>query len=92
MGDDYVAYTKQFVQEQGGPLNVEIGGRPLVIYHDREYDSIAAFYNDSGERVSSVDLFGNSDQGGLSRVETMKSSIFWFIWYDFYKNTDLNRV
>jgi len=92
VGDDYVAYTKQFVQEQGGLLNVEIGGRPLVIYHDRDYDSIAAFYNDSGERVSSVDLFGNSDQGGLSRVETMKSSIFWFIWYDFYKNTDLNRV
>jgi hypothetical protein len=92
VGDDYVAYTKQFVQEQGGPLNVEIGGRQLVIYHDREYDSIAAFYNDSGERVNSVDLFGNSDQGGLSRVETMKSSIFWFIWYDFYKNTDLNRV
>jgi len=92
VGDDYVAYTKQFVQEQNGPLNVEIGGRQLVIYHDREYDSIAAFYNDSGERVNSVDLFGNSDQGGLSRVETMKSSIFWFIWYDFYKNTDLNRV
>ena len=92
VGDDYVAYTKQFVQQRGGLLNVEIGGRPLVIYHDREFDSIAAYYNDSGASVSSVDLFGNSDQGELTRVETMKSGIFWFIWYDFFKSTDVNRI
>jgi hypothetical protein len=92
VGDDYVAYTKQFVQQQGGPLNVKIGGKPLVIYYDEEYDSIAAYYNDSGLPVHSVDLFGHSDRGELTRVETMKSAIFWFIWYDFHKRTDVNRV
>jgi hypothetical protein len=92
VGDDYVAYTKQFVQQQGGPINVDIGGKQLVIYYDPEFDSIAAYYNESGRRVSSVDLFGHSDQGKLARVETLKSAIFWFIWYDFYKDTDVNRV
>ena len=92
VGDDYVAYTKQFVKQQGGLLNVEIGSRALVIYYDEEYDSIAAYYNDSGLPVQSVDLFGNSDRGELTRVETMKSAIFWFIWYDFHKSTDVNRV
>jgi hypothetical protein len=92
VGDDYVAYTKQFVQEQGGLLNVEIGGRALVIYQDKEFDSLAAYYNESGSAIRSVDLFGQSDQGSLPRVETLKSGIFWFIWYEFYKSTDLNRV
>jgi hypothetical protein len=92
VGDDYVAYTKQFVRQQGGLLNVDIGGRPLVIYHDRQFDSIGVFYNDSGAEVNSIDLFGHSDQGTLARVETLKSAIFWFIWYDFYKITDVNRV
>lgn len=92
IGDDYVAYTKEFIQRQGGPLNVEIGGRPLVIYYDPQFDSIAAYYNDSGKPVGAVDLFGQSDQGALTRVETLKSAIFWFIWYEFHKSTDLNRV
>jgi hypothetical protein len=90
--DDYVAYTKQFVRERGGLLNVGIGGRPLVIYYDKEFDSIAAYYNDSGKPIRSVDLFGRSDQGSLARVETLKSGIFWFIWYDFYRTTDVNRA
>jgi hypothetical protein len=90
--DDYVAYTKKFVRERGGLLNVEIGGRALVIYHDKVFNSIAAYYNDSGKPVRTVDLFGHSDQGSLSRVETLKSEVFWFIWYDFYKTTDINRV
>jgi hypothetical protein len=92
VGDDYVAYTKSFVRDHGGLLNVVIGGRPVVVYYDAKFNSVAAYYNDSGAPVVSVDLFGNSDQGELARVETMKSSIFWFIWYDFYKETDVNRV
>ena len=92
VGDDYVAYTKEFVQQQGGLLNIDIGGRALVIYHDKEFDALSAYYNDGGNPVRSVDLFGHSDQGDLARVETLKSGIFWFIWYDFHKSTDLNRV
>ncbi len=92
VGEDYVAYTKQFIDEQGGLLNVEIGNQPLVIYYDEDFDSIAAYYNRSGQPVRSVDLFGNSDQGQLERVETLKNAVFWFIWYDFNKTTDVNRA
>ncbi|MFT7174376.1 MAG: hypothetical protein ACJAUG_000365 [Halioglobus sp.] len=90
--DDHVAYTQEFVREQGGIINVSIGSRPIVIYSDSEYDSLVAFYNPSGSDVLKVDLFGESDKGVLQRVETLKSKIFWFIWRDFYKQTDLNRV
>jgi hypothetical protein len=90
--DDYVAYTKQFVREQGGLLNVDIGGRAVVIYHDQQFDALTAYYNNSGSPVSSIDVFGQSDKGSLHRVETLKSGIFWFIWYDFHKSTDVNRV
>lgn len=92
VGNDYVAYTKRFIQDNNNLLNVSVGDRPVVIYYNQEYDSVAAYYNDSGNQVSSVDLFGNSDQGKLQRVETLKNAIFWFIWYDFYKSTDLNRA
>ena len=53
--DDYVAYTKEFVQEQGGLLNVNIGGRALVVYHDKEFDALVVYYNDGGNPVRSVD-------------------------------------
>jgi hypothetical protein len=90
--DDYVAYTKRFIAEQGGLMNVMIGGRPVVLYYDSDYDAVAAFYNDSGHPVTRVDLFGNSDQGKLARVETLKSAVFWFIWYDFHRHTAVNRA
>ncbi len=92
IGNDYVAYTKQFIRDHGNLLNVQIGNRPVVIYYDEVYDSVAAYYNDGGHDVSTVDLFGQSDQGKLERVETMKNAVFWFIWFDFHKNTDVNRV
>lgn len=92
IGDDKVAYTKEFVQQQGNLINVQIGGRDLVILYDETYDSVAAYYNDTGTAIGYVNLFGESDQGHLRRVETLKSAVFWFIWYDFNKSTDVNRA
>jgi hypothetical protein len=89
---DHVAYTRDFVAQQSGALNVTIGNRPVVINYDADYDSIGAFYNDSGAAVGEVDYFGNSDRGTLERVESLKSAVFWFIWRDFNKSTDVNRV
>ena len=92
IGNDYVAYTKQFIDTHGDLLNVRIGDRPVVIYYDEKFDSVAAYYNHSNQPINSVDLFGNSDQGKLKRVETLKNAVFWFIWYDFNKTTDVNRA
>jgi Protein of unknown function (DUF3179) len=92
VGQDHVAYTKEFVAQQpGGLVNVSIGGKALVVRYDSEFDAVVAFYNPGAKPVRDVDLFGNTDQGKLERVETLKSGIFWFIWYDFHKDTDVNR-
>lgn len=93
VGDDHVAYSKDFIIEHGGPVNVEIGGRPVVVYYDGEYDSVAAFFNTTGSPVTEIDLFGTLPDGTkLPRVDTLKSRIFWFIFVEFFPTTDVNRV
>ena len=92
VGDDYVAYTKDFVIDQGGLLNVDIGGRKIILYYAARYDSLVAFYNDSDQSITQIDIFGLSNAGQMARVETLKSRIFWFIWRDFYRKTDVNRI
>ncbi len=89
---DEVAYTKTFVADQGGLLNVVIGDAPILIRYVAEYDSLVAFYRPDEQAISAVDIFGNSSAGKLQRVESLKSGIFWFIWYDFHRGTDVNRV
>ena len=93
VGDDHVAYTKAFVKQQGNTLNVEIGGRPVVIDYDPQLDALTAFFNDGSAPVRDVDVFGQTDDGRrLERVNTLKSKMFWFIFAEFYPQTDVNRV
>ncbi len=43
--------------------------------------------------VSDVDIFGKTGDGRqLERVNTLKSKMFWFIFAEFYPETDVNRV
>jgi hypothetical protein len=88
---DHVAYTKEFVAAQAGPMAVNIGGKDLILNYDMTYDSVVAFYNPGGEFIESIDIFGNTGDQTLQRVESLKSGIFWFIWYDFHRDTDVNR-
>ena len=93
VGDDHVAYTKQFVNAQGNAINVDIGGKAVVIDYDPQFDVLTAFFADGGKRVSDVDIFGLTDDGRqLERVNTLKSKMFWFIFVEFYPETDVNRV
>jgi hypothetical protein len=93
IGDDHVVYSKDFIKGQGGLINVTIGGKPIVIFYDAEYDSVAAFFNTTGSPVTRVDLFGRLPDGRkLDRVNTLKSRLFWFIFAEFYPTTDVNRV
>jgi hypothetical protein len=39
-----------------------------------------------------LDFFGASDQGILNRVETLKPGLFWHVWVEFYRQTDINRL
>ncbi len=92
IGDDAVCYTEDFIVEQGGVINAVIGERKVVIARDPIYESIGAYYNDSDAPVTSIDFFGNSDQGVLRRVETLKAGLFWHVWAEFFPNTDIDRV
>jgi hypothetical protein len=93
VADDYVAYTKDFIVEQGGVINTQVGGRDVVISYDGQNDAVGAFYNDSGAPVTAVDILGRTPEGEtLARIETLKNAAFWFIWANFHKTTDVNRA
>ena len=92
IGDDAVCYTQDFIVENDNLVNVTIGGRAVVLAWDPIYESVGAWYNHSGNPVSRIDFFGNSDQGHLARVETLKPGLFWHVWVEFFNETDINRV
>ncbi len=93
VGDDYVAYTKEFIAANGNVINTRIGGRDIVISFDKKFDSVGAFYNDTGRAIEEVDVHGRTSEGEqLARVETLKNQAFWFIWANFYNSTDVNRA
>jgi hypothetical protein len=93
VGDDYVAYTKEFVRARGNIVNTRIGDRNIVISYDEEYNVVGAFYNDTGRPIEAIDVHGGTGPGRqLTRVETLKNEAFWFIWANFHAHTDVNRA
>jgi len=92
VGDDYTCYTEDFLKARQVPLNVIVGGRDIVVHYDSIYESLGVWYNDSGKPVSKIDFFGESDQGRLARVETVKAGSFWHVWANYFPETDINRV
>lgn len=90
--DDATCWTDDFIVEQDGLINATVGGRDLVVYADPKYESIGVWYNDGGAPVTRMDFFGDSDQGQLERVETLRSGVFWLVWAEFFPETDINRV
>ncbi len=94
VGNDSVAYTKEFIRRHGNTINVAIGGKPIVVDYDPELDALTAFFNtDGAQPVRDVDVLGTTDDGRkLKRVNTLKSMMFWFIFAEFYPETDVNRI
>jgi hypothetical protein len=90
--DDAVCYTQDFIVENGNLVNAVIGGRPMVVAWDPIHESLGAWYNDSGNPVTRIDIFGLSDQGQLTRVEALKPGLFWHVWVEFFRETNINRV
>ena len=91
-GDDAVCWTDDFLVEQGNVVNAEVAGRPLVMAWDPHYESLGAWYNDTGSPVTEVDFFGNTPAGQLKRVEVLRPGLFWHVWAEFFPHTDINRV
>lgn len=91
VGDDHVAYTEEFVRDHGGVLNVEVGGRPVVVAYDEPHDVLGVFYNDTGAPVERLDARGSTPQGRLPQVETLKAGVFWGALVNYVRSVDLNR-
>ena len=48
---------------------------------------------DMREAKVAVSIMGETPDGAtLPRVETLKSDVFWFIWANFHRDTDVNRL
>ncbi|MEH6581182.1 MAG: DUF3179 domain-containing (seleno)protein [Halioglobus sp.] len=92
VGRDSVAYTEDFIREQNDLINVNVGGRDIVVAYDKNYESVGVYYNDSGEPVSNIDFWGESDRGKLQRVENVKAACYWCVWVNYFPETDLNRL
>lgn len=91
IGEDYVAYTEPFIREHDNLLNIEIGGRDIVVAFHEEFDSVGMYYNDTGIPVSRIAFGGESDHGRLPRLETMKAQAYWVVWQNFFPQTEVNR-
>ncbi|WP_170373438.1 DUF3179 domain-containing (seleno)protein [Ruegeria arenilitoris] len=92
IGSDAVCWTDDFVVDQNWLVNTQVGGRDLVVQIDPHFESLGVWYNDSGKPVKRCDFWGNSDQGQLTRVETLRAGLFWHVWAEFFPNTDVNRI
>jgi hypothetical protein len=92
IGDDAVCFTRDFLVDQANLINTRIGERDIVVAWDPVYESVGAWYNDTGKPVEQIDFFGNTDQGKLNRVETLKPGMFWHVWVEFFQHTGVNRV
>ena len=89
---DSVAYTEDFIREQGDLINASVGGRNIVVAYDPDYEAVGVFYNDSGTPITRIDFWGLSNAGTLSRVETVKAGTYWCVWANYFPETDLNRL
>jgi hypothetical protein len=90
---EHVAYSIGFIRQQGNIINTVIGGRPIVINHNPQLDVVTAFFRNDEAPVAEIDVFGKVPDGvQLERVNTLKSKLFWFVFVEFYPDTDVNRV
>jgi len=93
IGDDYVAYTVDFVRSKDGLVNTRVGGKPVVIACNNEHRVLGVYHNDLDEPVEAVDVRGRTPAGHqLTSVETLKAGAYWFIWLHYFPTTDLNRI
>ncbi|WP_299355478.1 DUF3179 domain-containing (seleno)protein [uncultured Shimia sp.] len=92
VGNDAVCWTDDFVIENDNLVNATVGGRDVVVSYDPKFESLGVWYNDSGKPVATCDFWGNSDQGQLTRVESLRAGLFWHVWVEFFPTTDINRA
>lgn len=92
VGKDYVAYTKDFIRENGDLLNVNIDGQDIIVAYHEDVDSVGMYVNDTGKPVNQIAFGGAGNTGKLNRLATMKAEAYWIVWQNFFPKTDVNRM
>jgi len=91
IGDDYVAYTEEFVRNHNNMINTKVGGVDVIIAYDEKMESLGIFYNTTGTTIEAIDFYGLTEAGKMERVETVKAGAYWIVWANFFPDTDINR-
>lgn len=88
LGNDQAAFTKTFM-EKNPVYQFELGGKKLVIAHDKENDIVTAFdrtVHGVVLDVTEIDRNGNTSQGTLQKVP-LHNGVFWMIWAHWFPET-----
>ena len=79
-----VAYTRDYLVRNGGPVSEVIGGKEITVKYFEKYDFVAMY---SGN-VPDVDPKGYCD-GKFYEPIPHHNRILWKVWANFYRNTEV---
>lgn len=90
VNNDPVAISKKHLDENR-ILQINLGGREIVVVYFDEYQTVGAFYNDEKLQIAYTDIdpYGNVGAVKLKRVEGLFNTVFWGVWSYFYPHTKL---
>ena len=91
IADDRVAYTKEFLIEQGNRVEVTIGGQAIVLVHFPDLGFVDAFKT-GGREAAGIGPDGVTAAGEKLERQVMIPEIFWMVWANYFPNTALNRL
>ena len=96
--DEFACLTEEYVAEgKNGVRNFELEGVPLVASWDPKHETLGIFKRPSKKPIyKNVDVYGIVNDGNkknptqLDRLETVKAGLFWFVWQEFFPQTQVN--
>ncbi len=89
VAEEAAAFTLDFVRERG-VVNTEVGGLPVVLAYDEQFDALVAFKRPQQIIIQDIDFWGRSEAGVLPRVESLYPGLYWFAWVNFFPHTSLD--
>lgn len=94
IGNQYVAYTKQFLREQNNIYNTEVNGTPIAVVYYPELDFVDMYNRRLGGEtvvVTEIDEHGVLPQGGQLAHVPFFPELYWMIWHSYYPETAVKK-
>ena len=89
---DRVAYTKDFLLEQGNVVTTKIGNQQVTTVYFPDHDFVDAFRTTGIDELGTIDPRGVSSMAGKLERQPMVAEVLWMVWAHFFPGSDLNRV